>query len=61
MNCSNVFVLGFLPFNMVMLQNSQSKGQPREYCKESDAYFFISSNPHIGFGDNVMSGYSSEV
>src|SRR5208283_961392 len=55
------FVLGILPKSEVMLQNSQSKGQPREYWMLMEAYCLRSKSSHRGRGVVVTSINLSEV
>ena len=59
--CSAVFVLGILPFSIIMSQNSQLNGQPLEYWIAIDEYFLKLRSSHRGNGVFVMSGLSSEV
>src|SRR4030043_82074 len=47
-SCSLVLVRGLLPFNTIISQNSQSKGQPREYWMFMVVYFLMFNSDHWG-------------
>ena len=55
------FVLGTRPLSKTMSQNSQSKGQPREYWTLMEEYLFMSTSSHAGIGVAFIAGHCSEV